>query len=110
MLATTDEVVTALRDLDGSAPSYAAEYAEFRARFHAGQDGHAADRAVAAFFGSAERRIRRDPRSSATAYGSRAGPATEVLRSAPVDGVRGRTGRSRAAGVGDRGVLLTAPP
>ena len=53
LLATTDEVLSALRDVDGVRATYATEYAEFRARFHAGQDGHAADRAVAAFFGSA---------------------------------------------------------
>ena len=50
LLATTDDVATALRDLEALRHDYAAEYAEFRARFHAGQDGHAADRAVAAFF------------------------------------------------------------
>ena len=52
LVATTDEVVTELRDLDLLRHTHAADYAEFRARFHAGQDGHAADRAVAAFFGS----------------------------------------------------------
>jgi CDP-glycerol glycerophosphotransferase len=51
LLATTDEVVAALSDLDGLRRRYAADYAEFRARFHPGQDGHSADRAVAAFFG-----------------------------------------------------------
>jgi CDP-glycerol glycerophosphotransferase len=50
LLATTDDVVTALRDLDALRHDHAADYAAFRARFHAGQDGHAADRAVAAFF------------------------------------------------------------
>ncbi len=53
LLATTDEVVEALRDLDAVRREHAAAYAEFRERFHAGQDGHAADRAVEAFFGSA---------------------------------------------------------
>jgi CDP-glycerol glycerophosphotransferase (TagB/SpsB family) len=50
LLATTDEVVAALHDLDGLRRRYAAVYAEFRDRFHGGQDGHAADRAVSAFF------------------------------------------------------------
>ncbi|MET0839322.1 MAG: CDP-glycerol glycerophosphotransferase family protein [Marmoricola sp.] len=53
LLATTDEVVAALRDLDGVRAEHASAYAAFRARFLAGQDGHAADRAVEVFFGSA---------------------------------------------------------
>ena len=51
LLATTGEVVATLRDLESVRADYATMYDEFRARFHAGQDGHAADRAVEAFFG-----------------------------------------------------------
>ena len=51
LLATTEDVASAVRDLDALRDDFAADYAVFRARFHAGQDGHAADRAVAAFFG-----------------------------------------------------------
>ncbi|WP_155918546.1 CDP-glycerol glycerophosphotransferase family protein [Marmoricola sp. URHB0036] len=50
LLATTEDVATALRDLEALRRVHAADYAAFQARFHAGQDGHAADRAVSAFF------------------------------------------------------------
>jgi CDP-glycerol glycerophosphotransferase (TagB/SpsB family) len=50
LVTTTDEVALELSDLDGLHQRHVAQYAEFRTRFHAGQDGHAADRAVAAFF------------------------------------------------------------
>ncbi|WP_310961468.1 CDP-glycerol glycerophosphotransferase family protein [Nocardioides terrisoli] len=51
LLATTDEVVTALGDLPGLERAYADERAAFHERFNRFQDGHAAERAVAAFFG-----------------------------------------------------------
>ncbi|MGN6251178.1 MAG: CDP-glycerol glycerophosphotransferase family protein [Marmoricola sp.] len=53
LLRTTEEVVEALRDLDGLAASYGPAIAAFNARFNAYQDGHAADRVVAAMLGSA---------------------------------------------------------
>jgi CDP-glycerol glycerophosphotransferase len=52
LVDTTAEVVDALRDLDGVARRHAADYARFKERFNSLQDGHAAERVVAAFFGS----------------------------------------------------------
>lgn len=51
LLDTTDEVIEALRDLDAVSESYAEDYTRFNAQFNAYQDGHAAARTVAAFFG-----------------------------------------------------------
>jgi CDP-glycerol glycerophosphotransferase len=53
LLDTTAEVVEALQDLDGVAQRYAADYARFNEQFNSEQDGHAAERAVEAFFGPA---------------------------------------------------------
>ncbi len=49
---STDEVVAALRDLDGVRRTWAVDYARFNARFNPHQDGHAAERVVEAFFGT----------------------------------------------------------
>ncbi len=51
LVATTDEVVAELRDLDGLTARHAAELDRFNARFNARQDGRAAERVVRAFFG-----------------------------------------------------------
>ena len=51
LLETTDQVVAALRDLDAVAATFRADYDRFHERFNALQDGHAAERVVAAFFG-----------------------------------------------------------
>lgn len=53
LVATTSEAVAELRDLDGLRTRHGAAYDAFRTRF-LGEwlDGHAAERAVAAFFGS----------------------------------------------------------
>ena len=48
LLRTTDEVVTALRDLRALAASTAEARAAFNARFNAHQDGHAAGRVARA--------------------------------------------------------------
>lgn len=53
LVATTDEVVAALRDLPGLEREHGAELAAFNARFNAFQDGHAAERVVEMFFGPA---------------------------------------------------------
>jgi CDP-glycerol glycerophosphotransferase len=52
LLASTAEVVERLRDLEAVHEEYADAQTAFRQRFHPGQDGHAADRVVEAFFGS----------------------------------------------------------
>lgn len=51
LVDTTAEVVEALRDLDALAAAYAEETDRFAATYSALQDGHAAERVVAAFFG-----------------------------------------------------------
>ncbi|MGZ4493339.1 MAG: CDP-glycerol glycerophosphotransferase family protein [Nocardioides sp.] len=51
LVATTDEVVDLLRDLDGLAGESAAALTAFNDRFNSLQDGHAAERVVRAFFG-----------------------------------------------------------
>jgi CDP-glycerol glycerophosphotransferase len=51
LLATTDEVVDALRDLPALERDYGPELAAFNARFNTFQDGHAAERVVEMFFG-----------------------------------------------------------
>ena len=51
LLDSTEEVVDALRDLDGVSRRHRAEYERFNERFNALQDGHAAERVVTAFFG-----------------------------------------------------------
>jgi len=48
--STTEEVATALRDLDGLRTTYAADIEQFNKRFNALHDGHATERVVAAFF------------------------------------------------------------
>ncbi|MBG0827875.1 CDP-glycerol glycerophosphotransferase family protein [Planomonospora sp. ID67723] len=50
-LTTTEELVYALRDLDGLAASFTAKYAAFRAMWCADEKGHASARVVDAFFG-----------------------------------------------------------
>ena len=52
LVASTDEVVSALRDLDQIRDKHHEEIAEFNARFNDRQDGAAAERAVRAFFGT----------------------------------------------------------
>jgi CDP-glycerol glycerophosphotransferase len=49
---TADEVVARLRDLPGLRRDYAAEQARFHAKYNYLQDGRAAERVVAAFFGA----------------------------------------------------------
>jgi CDP-glycerol glycerophosphotransferase len=49
-LKTTAEVVDTLRDLDEVSSKYAAEMAEFNARFNALHDGKATDRVIKSFF------------------------------------------------------------
>ena len=51
LVATTEEVVSALRDLDHLTREFRDEMARFNARFNDRQDGHAAERVVRAFFG-----------------------------------------------------------
>lgn len=51
LCAEHDEVVAALRDLDGLRATYAAELAAFTERFHPIRDGRASARVVDAFFG-----------------------------------------------------------
>jgi CDP-glycerol glycerophosphotransferase len=50
-LTTSDEVISALRDLDRIVERYGEAYARFRERFCPWDDGHASARAVDAFFG-----------------------------------------------------------
>ena len=50
LLATRDEVVAALRDLDGVRRAHATAYAAFNREYNAFQDGRAARRAVERFF------------------------------------------------------------
>ena len=50
-VATTTEVVAALRDLDGLARAHREDLIRFNQEFNGRQDGHAAERVVAAFFG-----------------------------------------------------------
>jgi CDP-glycerol glycerophosphotransferase (TagB/SpsB family) len=50
LLDTTAEVVDALRDLDGTVRSHRDDVDRFNAQFNPLQDGHAAERVVAAFF------------------------------------------------------------
>jgi CDP-glycerol glycerophosphotransferase len=50
LLDTTDEVVGALRDLDGLRDGYADAYAAFQARFNRCMDGTSTCRVVEAFF------------------------------------------------------------
>ena len=54
LLRTTEEVVSALRDLPALAASTAEARATFNARFNAHQDGHAAERVVEAMIAAAE--------------------------------------------------------
>ncbi|MDX6327313.1 MAG: CDP-glycerol glycerophosphotransferase [Nocardioidaceae bacterium] len=51
LVSTTDEVVNALQDLPAVAARYAEEYAAFQRRFNYLQDGRAAERVAARFFG-----------------------------------------------------------
>lgn len=51
LLAGTDEVVAALSDLDALEQRWAPDLAAFNARYNRLQDGHAAERVVAEFFG-----------------------------------------------------------
>lgn len=53
LVATTEEVVAALRDLDAVAAAHREDYERFNREFNAHQDGHAAERVVEAFFGVA---------------------------------------------------------
>ena len=46
MLATQDEVTTAIRELDQHAARYAERYDAWLARFNHHDDGHAAERVV----------------------------------------------------------------
>ncbi|MER5319622.1 bifunctional glycosyltransferase/CDP-glycerol:glycerophosphate glycerophosphotransferase [Streptosporangium roseum] len=55
-LATTEELIGALRDLDGVAASFAARYIEFRRMWCADEKGHASAKVVDAFFGPARPR------------------------------------------------------
>lgn len=50
LLATTEEVVARLRDLDRVREEYADEYAAFNATYNRWMDGHAAERVVEEFF------------------------------------------------------------
>ncbi|MBU2695096.1 CDP-glycerol glycerophosphotransferase family protein [Pimelobacter sp. 30-1] len=50
LVDTADEVVALLRDVPGLQARHAGEIEEFNARFNRWQDGHAAERVVAAFF------------------------------------------------------------
>jgi CDP-glycerol glycerophosphotransferase len=50
-LTTSDDVIAALRDLDGVVERYGEAYARFRERFCPWDDGHASARVVDAFFG-----------------------------------------------------------
>lgn len=52
LVATTEEVVGALRDLDGLGARYAADLAAFNTRYNGLQDGKAAERVVDGFFAS----------------------------------------------------------
>jgi CDP-glycerol glycerophosphotransferase len=52
LVATTDELVAALSDLDGVRRDYADRYSAWRQRFCEYDDGHAADAVVATVFGS----------------------------------------------------------
>ena len=52
LVSTTTEVVDALRDLGRLSDTYRDAYERFHVQFNALQDGHAAERVVAAFFGS----------------------------------------------------------
>lgn len=52
LVDTADEVVARLRDLPGLQREYAAEQARFHAKYNHLQDGRAAERVVAAFFGT----------------------------------------------------------
>ncbi|MBB5963985.1 CDP-glycerol glycerophosphotransferase family protein [Planomonospora venezuelensis] len=56
-LTTTEELIYALRDLDGLASSFAATYAAFREMWCADEQGHASARVVDAFFGPARARV-----------------------------------------------------
>jgi len=51
LLGTTDEVVTAILDLEGLRERHRDDLVRFNEEFNACQDGHAAERAVRAFFG-----------------------------------------------------------
>ena len=51
LLATSDQVVTALEDIDSVAAKYAAAHAAFTARFCPLDDGNASARACEAIFG-----------------------------------------------------------
>jgi CDP-glycerol glycerophosphotransferase (TagB/SpsB family) len=50
LLATSDEVLTALRDLDAVRSAHAGRYAEFRRTFNPNDDGHAGERVLERFF------------------------------------------------------------
>ena len=50
LLRTTEEVIAALRDLDGITDTYAADRATLNATFQPLNDGHAAARVVDSFF------------------------------------------------------------
>jgi CDP-glycerol glycerophosphotransferase len=50
-LRDTDEVVAALEDLPAVVTRYAEQYAAFQRRFNYRQDGHAAQRVAARYFG-----------------------------------------------------------
>jgi CDP-glycerol glycerophosphotransferase (TagB/SpsB family) len=50
MLATSDEVLTAIRDVDAVAAAHADRYARFQDTFTSLEDGHATDRVVDLFF------------------------------------------------------------
>lgn len=47
---TTEEVITAVKELDGWFDTYGADYEEFRAEFVPKDDGHAAERAIERIF------------------------------------------------------------
>ncbi len=55
LLDTTEQVVAALRDLDGVRAEHADAYAAFHARFNGFMDGSSTARVVEAFFGGASR-------------------------------------------------------
>ncbi len=54
LLSNTDQVIAALRDLDGVKGQYSARYADFRARFNGLEDGGASARVVDAVFGTGD--------------------------------------------------------
>lgn len=102
-LTTTEELIGALRDLDGAAASFAARYIAFRRTWCADEKGHASAKVVDAFFGPApapaggRARINGHARDDSHARddGRTRGGSRTRDDSRTGDGVRGRDGARR---------------